>query len=255
MTSALALAFFVLLSQVSTVKAFSDEKMVLVPAGQYVPFYPEKDKDSKSEPEVQRPVQIKSFKMDIFPITNADYLEFVRRNPTWQKSKIKSIFADSHYLQNWKGDLQYPRKIKAQSAVTFVSWYSAKAYCESVGKTLPTVDQWEYAVFDNGHLEKKTKERALKWYSEPNMKTMPSVGSTFKNGFGVYDLQGLIWEWTYDFNTPLGGDPNVFCGSSAVGTTSSSDYVNYMRFAFRASLKASYTTANLGFRCVKEVVL
>jgi formylglycine-generating enzyme len=227
--------------------ASDSEKMVLIPDGTYIPFYPEK---KAGEP---KPVQVKAFMMDLYPVTNSEYLNFVRQKPDWRRSKIKRVFADTHYLQNWKSDLKLYQKKMAKAPVTFVSWFSAKAFCEAQGKELPTVDQWEYAAYDGGRSENETKERVLKWYSKPNIKHLAPVGSNPKNGFGIYDLQGLIWEWTYDFNNPSGSATNSFCGSSAVGAANSSDYVNFMRFAFRSSLKGSYTTANLGFRCVKEV--
>lgn len=226
--------------------ATAENKMVQVPAGTYTPFYPDKEAASG-------PVHVESFFMDVYPVTNDEYLQFVKHYPQWRKSKIKRALADPHYLKNWKRDLQFSDSKMTNSPITFVSWFSAKAYCESSGKTLPTVDQWEYAAYDNGRSEKELKERVLKWYSEPNPRNLPHVGSTEKNGFGIYDLQGLIWEWVYDFNSPTGGESGAFCGAGAGSAKDSRDYVSYMRFAFRSSLKGSYTTANLGFRCVKEV--
>jgi sulfatase modifying factor 1 len=244
---------------ISEAAAFSiDDKMVLIPEGTYIPFYPEKKLDIKvdiqlKKPEENKSIKVNAFLIDTYPVTNFEYREFVKKNKQWRKSKIKRVFADTHYLKNWKNDLQFSNPKMAKAPVTFVSWFSAKAFCESKGKVLPTVDQWEYAAYDNGHLEKEIRERALEWYSKPNIKIIPPVGSTPKNGFGVYDLQGLIWEWVYDFNNLAGGDPGSFCGGSASDAKDSSDYVSFMRFAFRSSLKAAYTTANLGFRCAKEV--
>jgi len=47
-------------------------------------------------------------------------------------------------------------------------------------------------------------------------------------------------------------DQNLFCGSGAAGAVDPSDYAAFMRFAFRGSLKAVYTQANLGFRCASN---
>ena len=74
-------------------------------------------------------------------------------------------------------------------------------------------------------------------------------------------MHGLVWEWTSDFNSIfLSGesrkdkdtDNNLFCGSGSVNATDLMNYAAFMRYAFRGSLKAKYTTKNLGFRCAQD---
>lgn len=238
------------------------KEMALVPAGRYAPFFATKEpaKDS-AEGARREPVSVASFWLDRYPVTNAQYLEFVRANPEWRKSRVKSLFTDGHYLECWKGDFALASAGARQSPVTFVSWFAAQAYCEWKGKTLPSVDQWEYAAADQGRGSDKAKKRILEWYSRPTGKGLARVGSTPKNGFGIYDLHGLVWEWTFDFNSAIqtdeardGGakDNNLFCGAGSQGALDPADYASFMRFSFRNSLKANYTVANLGFRCAKE---
>ena len=45
----------------------------------------------------------------------------------------------------------------------------------------------------------------------------------------------------------------LYCGSGVVGASDFTDYAAFMRFAFRASLKANYAVPNLGFRTVKDL--
>lgn len=101
----------------------------------------------------------------------------------------------------------------------------------------------------------------LKWYETPNT-FEKEIGSTFKNYWGVYDLHGLVWEWTLDFNSVLlsgesrkdsAGDNSLFCGASAIGATDLMNYAAFMRYAFRGSVKANYSIKNLGFRCVQDM--
>ena len=89
-----------------------------------------------------------------------------------------------------------------------------------------------------------------------------TIGSTFKNYWKVYDLHGLVWEWTLDFNSVLitgesrkdvDKDSNLFCGSAAVNATDLMNYAAFMRYAIRGSLKAKYSMKNLGFRCVQDL--
>lgn len=253
-------------------------KMVLIPGGEYLPFLESElvKKSSISDGAVEKidsssrmnqkkvttrvPKPIAPFWLDPLPVTVADYLEFVKKNPRWRKSQLKTLFADSHYLDSWSGDLN--PSAPWNSPVTQVSWFGAMAYCESLGKTLPTIDQWEYTAYDRGRNQEAVKNQILEWYGKPNQKKMKSVGLSPKNGYGIYDLHGLIWEWTFDFNnlmissesrTANSRDTGLFCGAGSLNALDASDYAAFMRFSFRNSLKGNYTTANLGFRCAKEM--
>ena len=229
--------------------------MAKIKNGKYVPLY---GRDSQL-------VTINDFTMDIFPVSNADYIAFIKTNKRWRKSRIKKIFADDNYLYHWKNDTIIGDNMNERSPVTNVSWYAAKAYCECQGKRLPTVDEWEYAAMANQDVKDARKIKSynqyiLDWYEKP--KTSANlIGQTFKNYWGVYDLHGLVWEWTADFNSVLltgesrndvKTDKNLFCGSGSINATDLMNYAAFMRYAFRGSIKANYSVQNLGFRCVKD---
>jgi sulfatase modifying factor 1 len=225
--------------------------------GSYIPLY---GRDSQE-------VQISTLYMDNYPVTNADFTLFVKKNIRWQKSKAKKIFADDNYLYHWKNDTTIGIGMDPNSPVTNVSWYAAKAYCECQGKRLPNIDEWEYAAMANQNLADARKVQSynqyiLDWYEKP--KTSDNViGETFKNYWGVYDLHGLVWEWTSDFSSVLltgesrndvKTDNNLFCGSGSINATDLMNYAAFMRYAFRGSIKANYAVKNLGFRCVKDTL-
>ena len=82
------------------------------------------------------------------------------------------------------------------------------------------------------------------------------------NYYGLYDLYGVIWEWTEDFNSVMmTGDSradkaennNLFCAGASVTTKDLKNYASFARFAFRGSLDANFGIANLGFRCAKDI--
>ena len=229
-------------------------QMVLIEGGSYLPLY------SKN---VQK-TDVKSFSMDVYPVTNADYLAFVKSNPDWKKSAVKSVFADSNYLNQWKSDMIFDTNI-ANSPVVNVSWFAAKKYCECQGKRLPETAEWEIAARASKSKTDAAKDPefnqwVLNWVTKPNPITLPSIGSTFKNFYGVYDMHGLVWEWTYDFNSALTTgesrgnsslDNNLFCGGGSFASKDINNYSSFMRFALRSSIRAKYCLGNLGFRCVK----
>ena len=230
-------------------------KMVQIKGGEYIPLY---GRDSLK-------VKIDNFLMDVYPVTNLEYVSFVKKYPKWEKSKVIKLFADESYLRAWKSDTILSKNQKENSPITQVSWFAAKEYCECQGKRLPTIDEWEYAAMANKTIADARKletynQFILGWYEKP--KTFnDTIGSTFKNYWKVYDLHGLVWEWTSDFNSVLVSgesrkdvdtDNNLFCGSASINATDLMNYAAFMRYAIRGSLKAKYTMKNLGFRCVKD---
>lgn len=209
-------------------------------------------------------VTIEDFYMDVYPVTNKEYLKFVKENPKWKRSTVKRLFADGNYLIDWKSDIELGNLQTEKAPITAISWFAANDYCKCQGKRLPTIDEWEYAAMANKDMPDARKletynEYILGWYEKP--KTFNNeIGSTFKNYWNVYDLHGLVWEWTSDFNSVLvsgesrkdvDNDSNLFCGSAAIGATDLMNYAAFMRYAIRGSLKAKYTMKNLGFRCVQ----
>ncbi|WP_347068911.1 formylglycine-generating enzyme family protein [Flavobacterium sp. WV_118_3] len=231
-------------------------KMVLIKKGSFVPLYGDVNKKT---------VTIDAFKMDIYPVTNEEYLSFLKEKASYRRSVIKRIFADISYLEYWKNDLDYGEN-NGKAPVTNVSWFAAKKYCEYKGKRLPAMDEWEYAAMaDQKHRDARTKvaynNYILGWYEKRNTFNR-SVGQTCKNYWGLYDMYGLIWEWTFDFNSIfLSGesrknrdtDTSLFCGGASVNATDLMNYAAFMRYAFRSSLKANYSSRNLGFRCACDV--
>ena len=253
MKKSLRLAICILF--LNSVIANCQSKMAEIKGGEYIPLY---GRDSMK-------VSIDNFSMDVYPVTNKEFLDFVKKHPKWQRSKAIKLFVDGSYLRDWKSDTILNATQNLNSPITNISWFAAKNYCESQDKRLPTVDEWEYVAMANKTVSdaRKIKEYnafILSWYEKPRTFNQ-TIGSTFKNYWQVYDLHGLVWEWTSDFNSVLitgesrkdvDSDSNLFCGSAAVNATDLMNYAAFMRYAIRGSLKAKYTMKNLGFRCVRD---
>jgi formylglycine-generating enzyme required for sulfatase activity len=256
----LAVVLIAALVSVSGRADYRGADMVTLPAGSYVPFYVRDSvKPGRVTKPISRTVVIRPFRLDRFPVTNAQFLAFVQSHPEWRRSQIKSVFADAHYLAHWRGELVPRNAADSERPVTNVSWFAAAAYCRANHKVLPTTDQWEYALANRGTDTDAIKRRILAWYSTPANRELPAVRSGAVNGYGVGGLVGSVWEWTRDFNSMMSG-PDLrgaqagaqFCGGSSLGATDASDYAAFMRYAMRQSLKASYTVSNLGFRCALD---
>jgi len=233
-----------------------ENKMAVVPAGNYQTFFVTKS---------NKPIAVAAFKMDEHAVTNLEFLEFVKVNPQWRRAKVNRLFADTNYLHHWKSDLEIGEKNKNiyNSPVVNVSWFAAEAYCKWKNKRLPTIAEWELAAKGTPKNIKfnSLTDYILEWYRRPNLPVLPNVKSTYENQFGLYDMNGLIWEWTFNFNSFIaskdsrGSDEDElknFC-AGALNVVDKSDYATYLRFSYRGSLKGNFCIANLGFRCAQNL--
>ena len=216
--------------------------------------------------EDARDVKIGAFELQKRPVTNADYLAFVQAHPQWRRDKVASVLAEPRYLSHWAGPVQLGSQALPQQPVVQVSWFAASAYCEAQGARLPTWSEWEYvAASDETRRDARKdpawRERILGWYSKPSNQTLARAGLQSPNVFGVQDIHGLVWEWTDDFSSLLVSGDNrnqgdadkfKFCGAGALSMDDRDNYAVLMRVAMLSSLSAESSTANLGFRCVKD---
>ncbi len=238
--------------------------MVLIPAGRYQPLYKRPRTDSLgTQATLPAPrVAVPAFRLAPHAVTNAEYLVFVREHPEWRRSRARRLFVDEGYLRQWRSDLDFGDAALAESPVVNVSWFAARAYCAARGHELPTVDQWEYVAQASERQIDATRDprfqdRLRAWYSRPTPAQLPHVCSTYRDVHGIWDMHGLVWEWTSDFSSALVSgesradaalDRSLYCGSGATNAADFRDYAAFMRYAFRSSLSARYCVANLGFR-------
>jgi sulfatase modifying factor 1 len=233
---------------------------VRIPAGEFTSVLKYEDNKGKQK--------MAAFEMMKQPVTNAEFLAFVRKNPQWQRGKTPKVFAEpKHYLSHWQTPLILGAKVKPQQPVTQVSWFAASAYCEAQNARLPTWNEWEYtAAADAKRRDARSdpawRESILSWYSKPSNTPIADVGKTPANVYGIQDLNGLVWEWTEDYSAMLVSadnrnqsdpDKSKFCGASALSMEDKENYAVMMRVAMLSSLEAVNSTSNLGFRCARNL--
>ena len=187
------------------------DDMVLIPAGEFLMGNNNENAIDREKPVHK--VHVDAFCIDKYPVTNAQYKEFIDANPHWRKptkrgarNKTKQImhsilrkYHGGDYLKGWIDNLfvsdqdDYP--------VTHVSWYAAMAYAEWVGKRLPTEAEWEKAArggvsaqrYPWGDVLDSANAECGKGFG----KTYP-VGKFPANNYGVHDIVGNVWEWCLD---------------------------------------------------------
>lgn len=206
----------------------------------------------------QASVRVRSFLLQRYPVTNANFLAFVTSHPQWRRGAVPAILADGDYLGAWSGPLE-PGPDAAAQPVTRVSWFAADAYCEARHARLPDWYEWELAAAagpseGDARSDPAWRQQLLDWYSHPASRTLPAVGQGAANFYGLHDLHGLIFEWVRDFNSllPADADPEKFCGSGALGVQQKDNYAVLMRIAMLGSLHGADTGHLVGFRCARS---
>jgi sulfatase modifying factor 1 len=94
---------------------------------------------------------------------------------------------------------EFPNKV-GEFPATNVTWYEAKAMCESVGKRLCTFHEWTLACRGPQGLRYMYSQEynGMLCNSESTVDAPQRIGdnpATCVSGYGVYDMLGNVWEW------------------------------------------------------------
>lgn len=203
------------------------------------------------------------------PVTEAQFAAFLRAHPEWQRGRIAPLFAGPNYLAGWltptdPGDAQAARR-----PVTAVSWFAARAYCDSLHAELPSWHQWEYAAAASSSRRdaraNMTRRNAILAALMRATGQRPGlIGQRPANVYGLRDLNRLIWEWVSDYgamfpdvNGDVGsaGSGSVLrlCGGAALAFRDPSDYALAERVAAQSMLAPADSSPFVGFRCVRNL--
>ena len=231
---------------------FIPDDMVLIP-GSLSSYNVTNNDDFIPYPDVNNDtVQIDSFLIDKYPVTNAQFYEFL--NKTGYRP------ADTtRYLRNWnsgmfkQGQDKYP--------VVYVSYDDMMAYAKWSEKRLPTEAEWQLAA-------QGTDKRKWPWGDEfhgtycNNSFGRPTPVDGFPKGqspYGVCDIVGNVWQLTNDL---------YFNGTNYFFTIRGGSYYKpesswwYMQGGPQSLDKTQILlmvspgfdrSETLGFRCVKDL--
>jgi formylglycine-generating enzyme required for sulfatase activity len=217
--------------------------------------------------DIKGAMNVAPFALRARPVTNGEFLAFVRAHPEWARGVAVRTFTGPDYLSQWQAPLALGPGADAGQPVTHVSWFAARAFCQAESARLPTWTEWEYAAAadetrGDARADPAWRERILGWYARPSSKPLDKVGAGKPDVHGVYDLNGLVWEWVEDYGGLLissdsreQGDANRlrFCAGGALALRDRDNYAVLMRLAMLASLQPVDDTGNLGFRCAKDI--
>ena len=209
-------------SSALAVGMFSTANMVLIPAGS---FNMGSNRYASEQPI--HSVYLDAYYMDVTEVTFDQYDAFC-------VATSRTLPSDSRYGRGTR-------------PVINITWYDAKAYCEWVGKRLPTEAEWERACragTDTAYYwgDNAALAGSYAWYYDNSGGMTHPVGGKTPNALGLYDMSGNVWEWvadwygdTYYSVSPGSNPPGPASGTYKVLRGGSWGYdTNDLRSAFRA---------------------
>ncbi len=229
-------------------------------------------------------IYLNNYKIDAFPVTNEQYLEFIEDggyetykywlSDGWEKVEKNEWSAPMYWKKikdDWRiHDFLGPRKLNPKEPVCHVSYYEADAYCKWAGKRLPTEAEWEKAACWNENKQQKT---IFPWGNDQPTEQRANLLESYQWGcaevgsypdgasyHGCHQMIGDVWEWTSseftgypgfksgfdEYNDKWFSNQKVLRGGS-FGTPKISIRGSYRNF-FRLDERWLFS----GFRCVEK---
>lgn len=228
-------------------------------------------------------VIVPEFSMDVFPVTNGDFLKFIEaggyeQRGLWTEKGWEWISRDGIRKPafwrdaggEWLLRTMFSETTLPRSWPVYVSHAEASAYARWKGKRLPTEAEWQRAAYG---APERAGEREYPWGNEPpdtergnfnfNQWDPAPVNAhpAGASAFGTMDLLGNGWEWTSSVFEPFPGfkpypfypgySANFFDGQHYVMKGGSPRTAACMlRRSFRNWFQPNYPYVYATFRCV-----
>jgi formylglycine-generating enzyme required for sulfatase activity len=238
---------------------FDGVTMALVPAGDFIMGATQQEIDGAFfECEQLRGVGACSRAWFDHQVMNGNNTQ-VFNQPFW----IDKYEVSQEQFTQWNGRKGISNAFSGNNLpVENITWFEAKAFCESRGARLPTEAEWEYVARGPSNLiypwgNSFISNNVVYWANSNNQTARIGSKPNGQSWVGAIDMVGNVWEWTssadsvYPYNTGMENPDNttierIFRGASW----------NYgdqdLRASFRGSHNPTYTSSNVGFRCARD---
>lgn len=201
----------------TTMLGQDDMTLLYVPAGK---FWRGSNRENDPDDEKpQRSIYLDAFWIDETEVTNEMFADFLNQQGNQVEGGTTWLNMKSFNVLIFKNDSSFePKEGFANHPAIEMTWYGANAYCQSVGRRLPTEAEWEKAA-------RGTDGRVYPWGNKSvagNLVNLCDKNCEFNDiepindgyaksafvghypdgasPYGALDMAGNVWEWTADWD-------------------------------------------------------
>jgi formylglycine-generating enzyme required for sulfatase activity len=230
------------------------EDMVLIPGDRYISVGDRQERE----------VNLKSFYIDKFEVTIAEFKKFVDASgyiPQSDREGSESLILKGSSIinspgVNWRCDEKGKPRNKSEYnyPVIHVSFEDAEAYAMWAGKRLPTIYEMQYAAYGNQDAASIRSYVMVNAWHQGNTRKIQPVGGKAANHFGVFDIIGNVGEFAVDKDNIPSSLPKGLQAEDVARVSYSSffqDEDQLYTMSFTIGHKKGITLFD-GFRCAKD---
>ena len=277
LTTGLAAMLGLLLSSGAQAAEVADG-FVLLQGGTFTMGSPEREHQRQVD-ETQHEVTLSPFYVDPYEVTQQDYEQVMGTNPSHFRGAQLPV-----EQVTWYDALRYCNALSEQRGLTpvytidgiTVTWNRA-----ADGYRLLTEAEWEYAaragtstvfyqggqitsddanfcgnypyLIEENYLSQSNPEVVTSAYRNETM----AVDSLEPNAFGLYQMEGNVSEWCFDYYGPYAAEATDPVGPAAGALRvnrggSWNDFAKHLRLAYRSVMTPDNFEQNLGFRIARN---
>ncbi len=219
-----------------------NDQMVEIPSGE-IELRDDRTKQKWS-------VNIKTFLLSKFPVTQDLYFEIIKENPSTIKGNSLPV-----ETVTWMEAVSFCNALSVQMELK--PCYSFDNNTEEIifnksanGFRLPTEAEWEYSCKAGTTGIRYNELDLIAWYKDNSNQTTQNVGQKQPNSWGLFDMLGNVWEWCSDlYDTEVYGSYRIFRGGGWCDEERS-----VMATTRRRSHPLKFKIDDLGFRIARNKI-
>jgi len=217
-------------------------EFVSIPTGEFMMGCSSGDSECRDNEKPAHRVRIeKRFHIQKHEVTQDQWLDVMGANPSEQQGTDLPV-----HNVSWNDIEEFLTKLNARG--------------DGFHYRLPTEAEWEYAARAGNAAAYPNSIDAIAWYDKNSGRLPHSVGSKQPNAWGIYDMNGNVWEWVSDWF-----DSNYYASSPSTDPAgpssgrqhvvrggSFSDRASFARVSNRFGVTPTFGNYDLGFRLVRQ---